>query len=1196
MAKKSKLEILSDKALSGEITRMTPNDFTVEYNYLDYIRSSYGTENYAYRFIDGLIANKDMSFMMKLHSTGVIDDFNIPVARAGIITTNPNGIDTVSSPTGTDTKLGILNNTFYSDSLYMGSLYNNARGRNRIHKEGEFKIPSSYITPSMFNHYGNNLNNIYDLSDKFRVHSSSGRTVDDVFTRHIGIIHDYNEGNVSEQLLDYSSKVYLNDALSWGEKDLDGGMRKYGLYNPNGNEFYNYYIGFNREERNPLNSLEDLKEDDEYKLGLYHEKIGHAATRIESKDKYNSPPKDHFVYAEKERVDWNDDADEGNKWDVYHPSIDGPTAGTAPNGLLRKTYDMINSGIINTMFARFYENDGLTNEGNRNRHKDENYTIDTAIDDNFGHSHGRNLLTSDAENRNVGLNVNGYENPYCRVWTFHHQYNNVVRQIRPFQGEAQRNTIDNKLKAYAARFTGPGKIDDGRTYLNKNTVLDRGNGRVNITPKLNDNQFNNSNNNGDADAIKRCMFSIENLAWKDVNLAKNLSREQRGPNGGRIMWFPPYGLEFSENVNVNWNPNQFIGRGEKVYTYTDTDRMGNLSFIMIVDHPSILNAFRDPNAKENELRDTDVLRFFAGCFDGTLLPDPQPLEDEPQPTDDNPALTQVADNEIKFFVFFPNNYSGHRIVNGDENFRLNTQSYVYAKSKDMNPEYNKRFEQRNFYDIEDKLFEIQPDNDWDDYLISGSHIDGTDGQGYEMDGSYNENGKGISDGYSATDSSGIRYCGKEYYFNGDLTKSATPKTNKKHKGNEYYFQYRVDNDLNQIMKNIDDYTDSRSTGLNKDKENVKKSWIGSTPNYSFNQIYQAKSKDKSSEADDVVDERLLNVLIRDVIDGGYKVESVTVHGYATRQDGINSTKLSNRRCMTVASFLYENFAPKLKDAKWTLSSYEDGNSNGDVDNNNAKKYRCAIVSIKYNASSMGKASDEVGDEVNSNGAAQVNEVQNNEAQNNSGDTKEYHFTARNIANRTIGWEPGIKTNGRYENEYEYFKRIGDDDPLIYKRIREKITHFDPAYHSMSPEGFNARLTFLHQCTRQGHTISVTDGNTFAETASNLAFGRMPVCILRIGDFIYTRILIQSISIQYSENGMHWDMNPEGIGMQPMFARINMGIHILGGQSLEGPINRLQNAVTFNYYANAGVYDNRSDRAKPSATGITYDSLYIPKGE
>ena len=65
------------------------------------------------------------------------------------------------------------------------------------------------------------------------------------------------------------------------------------------------------------------------------------------------------------------------------------------------------------------------------------------------------------------------------------------------------------------------------------------------------------------------MFSIENLAWKTENIKMDeydqygLSAEQKGPLGGRIMWFPPYDLTFNESVRVNWNPNQFIGRGEK---------------------------------------------------------------------------------------------------------------------------------------------------------------------------------------------------------------------------------------------------------------------------------------------------------------------------------------------------------------------------------------------------------------------------------------------------------------------------------------------------------------------------------------------------------------------------------------------------------------------------------------------------------
>ena len=34
--------------------------------------------------------------------------------------------------------------------------------------------------------------------------------------------------------------------------------------------------------------------------------------------------------------------------------------------------------------------------------------------------------------------------------------------------------------------------------------------------------------------------------------------------------------------------------------------------------------------------------------------------------------------------------------------------------------------------------------------------------------------------------------------------------------------------------------------------------------------------------------------------------------------------------------------------------------------------------------------------------------------------------------------------------------------------------------------------------------------------------------------------------------MQWDLNPEGVGVQPMLATVNLSITILGGQSLEGP--------------------------------------------
>ena len=69
-----------------------------------------------------------------------------------------------------------------------------------------------------------------------------------------------------------------------------------------------------------------------------------------------------------------------------------------------------------------------------------------------------------------------------------------------------------------------------------------------------------------------------------------------------------------------------------------------------------------------------------------------------------------------------------------------------------------------------------------------------------------------------------------------------------------------------------------------------------------------------------------------------------------------------------------------------------------------------------------------------------------------------------------------------------------------------------------------------------------------------------------------------MSIDYDNNGgIQWDLNPEGAGVQPMYANININFNFIGGQDIAGPIERLQNAVTANYYANASFYDNRADR-------------------
>ena len=148
----------------------------------------------------------------------------------------------------------------------------------------------------------------------------------------------------------------------------------------------------------------------------------------------------------------------------------------------------------------------------------------------------------------------------------------------------------------------------------------------------------------------------------------------------------------------------------------------------------------------------------------------------------------------------------------------------------------------------------------------------------------------------------------------------------------------------------------------------------------------------------------------------------------------------------------------------------------------------------------------------------------------------------------------------------------------------KIQYFDPAFHSMTPEGFSARLTFLQQCTRQGDTIGVSDtvnSMTPNNTASNLAFGRPPFCVLRLGDFYNQMIVIDNISINYEP--LMWDLNTEGAGVIPLLANVTISFKFIGGGDMTGPVRRLQNAMSFNYYSNGRLYDNRSDRVVYKST-------------
>ena len=956
--------------------------------------------------------------------------------------------------------------------------------------------------------------------------------------------------------------------------------------------------------------------------------------------------------------------------------------------ILRKTYENFQNGRYQTLISRFHTN---TEES-----KSRTDPTQTANTKQFGMSHGRNLLKLNPSTHS------GYDNPYCRVWTAHHEYAYHKDTIRPFDEisqEAFENTTSNGNGNSFRVIAGKSETDNfegGSKRLDKYGVLNPKNGLVTIAPtaKLVD-YFNESVDDKSSDghmSPKRCMFSIENLAWRDKRAKKNefeeygLSPEQRGPLGGRIMWFPPYNLNFSEDVSVDWNGNQFIGRGEKVYTYSNTERRGNLSFTLLIDHPSLVDYWSRKDASGNELAEANeggvdnknneentLLRFFAGC--DVLYTKKQRYQQKvetnkeekvdvltPEPQD----VATPTSQKIVCVLYYPNNYSGrddrsdnnaikylmngvgtNKYVDGDNNavdMPFDTTQEVKVNSTQVGG-YEMRIDKPLDYGVDEALA-----NSYETIVKTYTDITSRERKAQLLT---NSSASPIS-----ANIGGSFYTLAKQVYDGSpslamANKSPVP---------EYWYRqrwyYRVDkNTVQQVLNGYwtsggtkytprENYIDSKSFGLNSvqgfeyplSNSELKQAFGLDEDNVtlvSFADMYVALTNDRSKDVLKGCYNPNTVKIIQDVLakkDGGYKIQNVRCNGHASKQarnasqkvNKTRNTSLAKDRAATLMKWFKE--AAKISDDIPNVSStveIEHGSNLGStISENNinleeTKAWRSAALVIEYTKETIENAvasqetsQDKIAvqtqndgsnkiwnataDEIKQSGINRdinklIQQQQWRETQD-SLDALDGEFDERfsnDYANLFNGFKE--KDVPRYDNEGEFFKLLTKEDPLAMSAISEKVKYFDPAFHSISPEGFNARLTFLHQCTRQGPTVGTSDMNVM--TANNLAFGRPPVCVLRLGDFYYTKILINSVSISYEEG---WDLNQEGIGVMPMFAKINIGFTFLGGSDIEGPIARLQNAVSFNYYANTSIYDNRADKVKydPSGNGkeISYKAF------
>lgn len=826
----------------------------------------------------------------------------------------------------------------------------------------------------------------------------------------------------------------------------------------------------------------------------------------------------------------------------------------------------------------------------------------------YGESHGRNLLKVNSNGKVDTSGGNGYSNPYCRVWTWHHQYKNYIQDtMRPFLNgngtplTQQELTSDYNWSSFRSLRTEDGG-DGGNRLAQHGSMYDNGgnfNGLVNITPVWQGQEYDSESNVN----LKHCMFSIENLAWKgvfndyDETLSEfeqveafrgGLSREQKGPLGGRIMWFPPYDLSFSENTNVEWNSNVFIGRGEPMYTYSNTSRSGTLRFKLLIDHPAILDYWErrketptgtskvdDVKSKEQEM-----LRFFAGC---SVLKASVPKWKNKVATPDPDPQPEVKSSlkKIQFFVFFPNNYSGMNDGFGGSN-TVNPIDYLingvgaqrkYSSSSKKGVDFavdmssTVRYNRKTVggYEVRDCGVSLVSDTTYDNTIASNVAVGSSRVTLMKM---YNEKSK------KGTPTK---------ITNGD-------QTNAWHKGRYYY---RADtNTLDQVLlgEGATSYIDKKSYKLNSTGYKQAVSHYGKSldTTYSFTDMYVALNPKSATLLKGCYSSE--NVAkIKKVLEGSQgKITKVDCQGRASTQTNSNN---SDKNQLNLASHRAETIQKWLKKAlpngvQYSTTRFkvspEQSLTSDDSNDYMAKLTRVVFVTIYYNPESVGTAT-QTQSQVDKNGS-ESSSVKYKSGQNSKASyetqAQQTSSTAVTLGNITVTASAKQKQLGRYDNEAQFFERIGSEDPFAAHLLSERIRFFNPAFHSMSPEGFNARLTFLNQCCRQGPTYSHSQSN---DNADNLAFGRPPICVLRVGDFYNTKIVINSLNISYDP--LTWDLNEEGIGVMPMIANVDISFNFIGGSELGGPVERLQNALSYNYYANTSVYDNRAEQINYGNFGV-----------
>jgi hypothetical protein len=668
---------------------------------------------------------------------------------------------------------------------------------------------------------------------------------------------------------------------------------------------------------------------------------------------------------------------------------------------------------------------------------------------------------------------------------------------------------------------------------------------LNIAPLKNPGSTNIIPNNdmGKGGYAKKYMFSIENLAWRTSSRPGFTYDElpvcEKGPNGGRVMWFPPYDIKFSDTSSANWNQQTFLGRPEPIYTYKDTSRTGSLNWKMIVDHPSILNVIVDKQLKgvNKERLNSMIDSFFAGCLKYDIYQ--LALKFNTIPTKDlytyqeilnNPNLTPEEAKGVQENIPVQNSGGAN---NGTTETPGTTTTEVKATDDNSGNNILDQFNDLAFYFHNDRP---NPNTN-----------STTSTESYEV--TFDKYKNTFYPPYKATADSIYKetstYCKTNPSYCSDNKKVS-----------EFWNSVITDN-----FTKIDDKTSGLIPSiltLVKDKNaTVAIELIGSASA----PAKEAYNVNLSTRRIDSVRKYLLGA--HEAVLEPYK-SKITINGLPL---GEQPSTTNEKESVVVPVSVQGGSNGRTVNCNQDIIDGSTGKVTSNSQIYSVDAMACRRVKFTAKVTIPPK-------EVNPDN--QTNQVIPEPVK-----TIETTLITPTKPKPTVTIEKKLKEGigkkilRQLLSECDYFEVIKEEVPMLYDSIREKIKYFNPAFHSMTPEGLNARLTFLNQCVRPGETIPVigTDGKPKYDNAVNTSFGAPPVLILRIGDFYNGKIIPKSVGFTYEP--LVFDMNPEGIGIQPMIANVTLTFDFIGGHGLAKPVEQLQNALSFNYYANTEIYDERS---------------------